>query len=70
MNDAGWIVLGLSLGGFLSLFIFCMYKVLRTPHESQHIEGFEKMTPLDDAHSTPLEPPSPQRSQTAKTLKH
>lgn len=35
----------LSVGSVTSLFILCIWKVLKTPGESEHVHGFEFKTP-------------------------
>lgn len=41
MNLGGWIIMGLSTGGVTILFLWCIYKILSTPEESEHLHGFE-----------------------------
>lgn len=55
MTFGGWFILIISVGGFLILFIACIYKVLSLSGASKRIEGFEKMTPIDNG-TEPLEP--------------
>lgn len=55
MTFGGWFILTISVGGFLTLFIACIYKVLSLSGASKRIEGFEKMTPIDNG-TEPLEP--------------
>jgi hypothetical protein len=45
MTFGGWIVLIISVGSVTSLFIWCLYKVLSTPHETKKIHGFDFHTP-------------------------
>ena len=45
MNTGGWIIMSLSLLSVSALFAWCLYKVLTTPGETDHIHGFEKDTP-------------------------
>lgn len=45
MTTGGWIILILSVGTVTGLFIWCMYKVLSTPGETEHMHGFELETP-------------------------
>lgn len=35
----------LSVGTVTTLFIWCIYKVISTPGEAEHIHGFEQETP-------------------------
>ena len=45
MNSAGWIVMIASTGSVISLFIWCIYKVLTIPDETEHMHGFEQTPP-------------------------
>lgn len=45
MNTSGWIIMLLSVGTVSILFAWCIYKVLTTPGETEHIHGFEIETP-------------------------
>lgn len=45
MSLWGWIVMGLSVGSVSVLFAWCLYKVLSTPGETEHIHGFDPDTP-------------------------
>ncbi len=45
MNLGGWIILFLSVGTVTALFAWCIWKVLRTPGESEHLHGFEMEMP-------------------------
>jgi len=45
MTLGGWIIMLLSVGGVTALFIWCIYKVLSTPGETEHVHGFEIETP-------------------------
>lgn len=45
MNTGGWIILLISVGGVTSLFVWCIWKVLTTPGESEHIHGLEMDIP-------------------------
>lgn len=45
MTTQGWIVMLLSVGTVSLLFIWCIYKVITTPGETEHIHGFEQETP-------------------------
>lgn len=35
----------LSVGTVSALFVWCIYKVLSTPQETEHIHGFEQEPP-------------------------
>lgn len=45
MTIGGWIILVLSVGTVISLFCWCLHKVLTTPVEAEHMHGFEIQTP-------------------------
>jgi hypothetical protein len=46
MNAAGWLVMIVSCGVVLALVTFCFYRVLHTPHSTEHMHA-----PLDiDTH--------------------
>lgn len=45
MNSGGWTILILSVGTVSLLFAWCIYKVLSTPGETEHMHGFEIETP-------------------------
>jgi hypothetical protein len=45
MTLAGWLILIPSVGGVTLLFVWCIYKVLTTPDETEHLHGFDSHTP-------------------------
>lgn len=45
MTPGGWFILLLSVGTVVSLFLWCMAKVLTTPQETEHMHGFNEETP-------------------------
>ncbi len=45
MTAGGWIVMTLSVGSVTALFVWCIYKVLTTPDETEKIHGFDARTP-------------------------
>jgi len=45
MSLGGWIVMISSVGGVTWLLIWCIWKVLTTKGETEHIHGFEVDTP-------------------------
>ena len=45
MNIGGWLIMLLSVGTVSLLFIWCIYRVLSTPGETERIHGFEIETP-------------------------
>ena len=45
MTAAGWIIMILSVASVSTLLAWCTYKVVSTPHETEHIHGFEQETP-------------------------
>ena len=49
MNIGGWLIMLLSVGTVTVLFTWCIYKVLSTPGETDHIHGFEIETPDEKA---------------------
>ncbi|WP_309380387.1 hypothetical protein [Cerasicoccus frondis] len=40
MTAGGWLFMIVSVGGVIALFSWCMWKVMTTPGESEHIHGF------------------------------
>ena len=42
MTLAGWIIMLVSVGSVLGVFIWCIWLVLSTPEEIEHIHGFEQ----------------------------
>jgi len=49
MTFGGWINMLLSVGSVTVLFGWCVWKVLRTPEETEKIHGFEFETPDEKA---------------------
>ena len=45
MTFAGWITLIVSIGSTSVVFFWCIYKVLKTPDETDHLHGFDSHTP-------------------------
>lgn len=45
MTVAGWIMMSASVGGVTLLFLWCMWKSLTTPDETEKMHGFEIETP-------------------------
>lgn len=45
MTIGGWIILIISVSTVVTLFTWCVYKVLSTPGETEHLHGFEQETP-------------------------
>lgn len=45
MTIGGWIIMIVSTGGVTLLFVWCLWKVLTLPDESEKIHGFEFETP-------------------------
>ena len=45
MNSGGWFIMLLSVSTVSLLFFWCIYKVLTTPGETEHLHGFELETP-------------------------
>jgi len=48
MNTGGWIILIVSVGTVCILFAWCLYKVLTTPEETEHLHGFDGDLPEDE----------------------
>lgn len=40
MTSGGWIIMIIAVGTVVSLFSWCMWKVLTTPQETEHMHGF------------------------------
>jgi len=51
MTVGGWITMILSVGTVLSLFLFCLVKVLREQNPSEHLHGLD----IDTKDSDPQE---------------
>ncbi len=49
MTGGGWIDLILSVGSVVTLFAWCIYKVVTTPEEPDKLHGFEFETPDEKA---------------------
>jgi putative flippase GtrA len=45
MTAMGWLIMFISVGTVTTLLVWCIYKVLTTPEETEHIHGFEQETP-------------------------
>jgi len=45
MTFWGWVIMLVSVGSVCMLFVWCMYKVLSTPEETDHLHGFSEETP-------------------------
>ena len=45
MTFGGWIIMTVSVTSVTALLVWCIYKVLVTPGESEHMHGFEMKTP-------------------------
>ena len=41
MTIGGWITMVVSIGLVTGLFIWCVYKVLSIPGETEHMHGFD-----------------------------
>ena len=48
MTPGGWLIMGISVGSVTSLMIWCIYKVIQTPDETEHLHGIELHTPDQD----------------------
>ncbi len=49
MTVGGWISMCISVGAVVSLFVWCIVKVIRTPNETGKVHGFEFETPDEKA---------------------
>lgn len=45
MSLNGWIIMGLSVFSVTVLLAWCIYKVITTPDEQEHVHGFESTPP-------------------------
>ncbi|QYY37529.1 hypothetical protein [Ruficoccus sp. ZRK36] len=52
MTPSGWIVMILSVGAVCCLFAWCMWKVMSTPNETEHMKGIQDHTPDEQEHET------------------
>lgn len=48
MTLGGWIVMLVSVGAVVTLFVWCIYKVLSTPEDPARLHGFEGDLPDRD----------------------
>ncbi len=51
MTPGGWTVMILSVGIVTGVFVWCLWKVLATPDESEKLHGFSFETPDEKADS-------------------
>ncbi|MGC1481425.1 MAG: hypothetical protein WA771_13055 [Chthoniobacterales bacterium] len=49
MTLGGWIVMLISVSAVTTLFVWCIWKVLTTPGETERIHGTEFHPPDDEA---------------------
>ena len=45
MTTGGWIIMLISVGTVVTLFSWCICKVLSISGETEHLHGFEQETP-------------------------
>ena len=45
MTALGWLIMLISVGAVTALLVWCVYKVLTIPEETEHVHGFEQETP-------------------------
>lgn len=45
MTFGGWFMLITSVGSVVTLFVWCLYKVITIPEETDHIHGFNETRP-------------------------
>ena len=48
MTPGGWIIMVVSVSSVTLAMAWCIYKVLKTPGETDHIRGIETHTPDQD----------------------
>lgn len=48
MTAGGWIVMILSVGSVIGLFIWCLVKILTTPGETEKLHGLDTHTPDEE----------------------
>lgn len=48
MTWDGWLTMTISISVVTGLLVWCVYKVMRTPGESEKIHGFERREARDD----------------------
>jgi hypothetical protein len=48
MTTAGWIIMITSISAVTLAMTWCIYKVLSTPGEAEHLHGIEQHTPDQD----------------------
>jgi hypothetical protein len=48
MTTSGWLILIFSVGTVLAVFLWCLWLVLTTPKEIEHVHGFEQDPPDPD----------------------
>lgn len=49
MTAGGWLILILSVGSVVALFVWCIVKVITTPSETEKLHGFDTHTPDQDS---------------------
>lgn len=55
MTTGGWIIMLLSTGAVTTLFLWCLWRVLTLPDETDKIHGFEFETPDESTTGRPKE---------------
>ena len=45
MTIGGWVIMIISVSTVVTLFTWCVYKVLSIPGETEHLHDFEQETP-------------------------
>jgi heme/copper-type cytochrome/quinol oxidase subunit 2 len=51
MTPGGWFVMLFSVGTVTGVFLWCLWKVLRTPDETEKLHGFSFETPDEKSDS-------------------
>lgn len=49
MSIGGWFIFLIAVGSVLTLFCWCMYKVITTPGETEHLHRIGEHTPDEEA---------------------
>lgn len=52
MTAGGWFVMFVSVGGVLTLFLWCLWKVLTTPRDDGHLHGATGLDTPDSKEET------------------
>jgi hypothetical protein len=58
MTAGGWIVMTMSVGGVVALFLWCLWKVITSPRETDHLHGAAGLETPDTIETSPEHPPN------------